>query len=141
MTDGSAPVLLFDGQCALCNTAVQFILRHERRHDLMFASLESHAADALLDKCAEPPPPDSMVWISRTGPAVECRSHSSAVLSVIHYLGGAWRLLHVLRWVPPTLRDAGYRVLARHRHRLAAGCDVTPSIEQLADRMWTTDAR
>lgn len=140
MTDGSAPVLLFDGQCALCNTAVQFILRHERRHDLMFAPLESPSADALLGKCAELPPPDSMVWISRTGPAVECQSNSSAVLSVIHYLGGPWRLLHVFRWVPPTLRDAGYRFIARHRHRLAAACEVTPSIGQLADRMWTTGA-
>jgi len=47
-------------------------------------------------------------------------AHSTAALRVANYLGGSWRLLQVARFVPSPLRDAVYRLIARHRHRLSA---------------------
>ncbi|NOT44912.1 MAG: DUF393 domain-containing protein, partial [Acidobacteria bacterium] len=40
-------LLLYDGACGLCAASVQFILRHERGHDLAFvAQDELHAGGA-----------------------------------------------------------------------------------------------
>src|ERR1700681_4316950 len=37
----SAPMLVFDGDCAFCHRAVQFVLAHERRADLLFVPRDS----------------------------------------------------------------------------------------------------
>src|ERR1039458_8366452 len=35
------PMLVYDGSCGFCSRAVQFILRHEQRHDLLFVPRDS----------------------------------------------------------------------------------------------------
>jgi predicted DCC family thiol-disulfide oxidoreductase YuxK len=40
--DASAsPMLVYDGSCGFCSRSVRFILRHERRHDLLFVTRDS----------------------------------------------------------------------------------------------------
>jgi len=34
-------IILYDGECGLCNRSVQFILKHERNQNLLFSSLQS----------------------------------------------------------------------------------------------------
>lgn len=36
-------IVVFDGQCLLCNGWVQFLLRHDRAQRLRFASIQSAA--------------------------------------------------------------------------------------------------
>ena len=42
---------------------------------------------------------------------------SDAILRVLTGLGGAWRVVHVLRLIPAALRDPMYRLIARNRYR------------------------
>src|SRR5436853_7793024 len=35
------PVILFDGVCNLCNSSVQYVIKHDPQHILRFASLQS----------------------------------------------------------------------------------------------------
>lgn len=109
----AAPLLLFDGECSLCSSAVQFVLRHERDAELRFAPLQSAVgqerlrahglADAELD---------SLVVI------VDGRAlvRSNAALELARHLG-PWRMLRVLRFVPRRLRDWVYDWIARNRYR------------------------
>ena len=46
MADG--PVLLYDGLCGFCDGTVQFILKHDRRGTLRFATLLGLGAQLLL---------------------------------------------------------------------------------------------
>ena len=41
----------------------------------------------------------------------------SASLEVYRRLGGLWGLLSLMRYVPRSLRNPGYRVIARNRYR------------------------
>ena len=34
-------ILLFDGYCNLCHSSVQFVLKHEKKSELYFTSLQS----------------------------------------------------------------------------------------------------
>ena len=114
------PLLLYDGECGLCNGVVRFLLRHDRRGELRFAALQGAAARAVLEArglyTAEF---DSIVFIPdfpRTdGPYLQ---RTNGVLGVLCELGGAWRGLMVLRVVPAFLRDPFYRIVARLRYRI-----------------------
>jgi predicted DCC family thiol-disulfide oxidoreductase YuxK len=113
-TDDTSPVVLFDGECNLCNGAVQFLLRRDRRARFRFASLQSDAGRALLAGTALPAPaPDSIVLVQ------DGRVHvrSGAALRIAVGLGLPWSLAAVCLIVPPPIRDWAYDFIARRRHR------------------------
>ena len=57
-------VLLFDGVCNLCDGAVKFIIKHDKRDCIVFASLQGEVGRALLKKYnIDPAKTDSMVFI------------------------------------------------------------------------------
>lgn len=128
----TAPVLLYDGHCAFCNGVVRYILRHDRRGTLRFASLDSRYARAALVARPALAAGDSVVWIE--GDAIAARS--AAALHVAAYLGGAWRIAMALWLVPRPIRDAAYDFIARIRHRLRPpGDDYFVPTQAMLDRM------
>jgi predicted DCC family thiol-disulfide oxidoreductase YuxK len=122
---GRPALLLYDGTCGFCARSVQFVLRHERRRrSLRFASLQSRAGTDVRERHPELHDVDSVIWLD---PGNESRAErlyvrSAAVLHVLRYLGGPWRLLAALgALVPSAIRDAAYNFVALHRQRLAGG--------------------
>lgn len=107
-------VLLYDGTCGFCAESVQLVLRHDRRRTLRFASLQGEFGSRVRAGHPELDHVDSVIWVE--GGRVLVRS--DAALSVARYLGGWWRLALLARALPRPLRDAGYDLIARHRHRL-----------------------
>ncbi|RSK23903.1 thiol-disulfide oxidoreductase DCC family protein [Hymenobacter metallilatus] len=114
MPDMSA-IILFDGVCNLCNGFVQFVIRHDAAGRFRFAALQSVAGQALLQRhrLPTPPEPDSVVLLM----AGQAYTHSAAALGILQHLPG-WRWLARLgQMFPRPLRDAVYRLIARHRYR------------------------
>lgn len=113
-----AAIVLFDGSCDLCNGTVQFILRHDEPGRFRFASQQSPAGRALLDRHGVAPLPDTVVVID--GDRVLVRS--DAVVHILRGLGGVWPAIAGLaRLVPRRVRDGAYDLVARHRHRIPKG--------------------
>ncbi|SFN46191.1 thiol-disulfide oxidoreductase DCC family protein [Dokdonella immobilis] len=107
-------IVVFDAHCLLCSGSVQFLLRHDHRRRLRFATTQSEAGRALLDKAGiDAIDPESFVLVDDARAWTE----SAAVLRVAHALGWPWRLAWVAWIVPAPLRDALYRWIARHRYR------------------------
>lgn len=121
----NAPLLLYDGACGLCAASVQFILRHERRHVLTFAPLESGLGRSIRGRHPELATVDSMIWVEPDdrGERERVFVRSAAALRAARYLGGPWRLALLGYLVPRPLRDAAYDFIARHRHRLTRGSE------------------
>lgn len=111
-------VLLYDGTCGFCAESVQLVLRHDRRRTLRFASLQGAFGTAIRASHPELEGVDSVIWVEPGAGRVLVRS--DAALRVARYLGGWWSLALVARALPRPVRDAGYDLLARHRHRLLA---------------------
>ncbi|MGI8636542.1 MAG: thiol-disulfide oxidoreductase DCC family protein, partial [Segetibacter sp.] len=44
------PVILYDGVCNLCNTAVQFVIKRDKKNVFKFASLQSSFGQNFLKK-------------------------------------------------------------------------------------------
>jgi predicted DCC family thiol-disulfide oxidoreductase YuxK len=67
---------------------------------------------------------DSIVWVEATPDETRTETvltQSAAAIRIASYLGGPWRLAMLARLVPRPLRDAAYRLVAKHRHRLTRG--------------------
>jgi len=113
-------VLLFDGMCAVCSRAVQFVLARDRVGTLRFAPLAGETARAILASHPELAGVDALVLVERGQGSAAGRIWigSEAVLRVAEYLGGPWRAAAVFRVVPPFVRRWAYATFAARRHRL-----------------------
>lgn len=63
----AAPVLLYDGICGVCNSAVQTILRLDPHGSLRFAALDSDFARGVIDRHPFLAGVDSVVFVERPG--------------------------------------------------------------------------
>ncbi|QPF76475.1 thiol-disulfide oxidoreductase DCC family protein [Roseateles sp. DAIF2] len=116
-------IVVFDGHCLLCNGWVQFLLRHDRRGRLRFASMQGQTGRRLLAAAGLPTEEGLQTLLVVDG--ARSWQHTAAILRVLHALGWPWRLVWAAWLIPAPLRDPAYRWIARHRYRLfgrAAQC-------------------
>jgi predicted DCC family thiol-disulfide oxidoreductase YuxK len=116
------PVLLFDGECGLCNRVVRALLRLDRHGRLRFAPLQGPPAQAFLRVHGFSPTDfDSLIlvpdWARREQPEFLLRTN--AVIAALRTCGGAGRIFAAaLRVIPAKVRDDAYRFVARWRYRV-----------------------
>ncbi|HET6681946.1 MAG TPA: DCC1-like thiol-disulfide oxidoreductase family protein [Gemmatimonadaceae bacterium] len=113
-----APVLLYDGVCALCNGAVRFVLGHERNGTIRFASLDGAYARRLLQRHPALREVDSLIFVEPGSPRERVSVRSEAILRVSRCMGWPWRGAAWLRILPRAVRDAGYDLVSRSRYRV-----------------------
>ena len=107
-------IIVFDAHCLLCSGWVQFLLRHDRRRVLRFASMQTEAGRALLGQAGiDTLAPDTFLLVDGD----RARTQTHAIFHVLHVLGWPWRLAWLLWIIPARLRDAAYRSIARNRYR------------------------
>jgi predicted DCC family thiol-disulfide oxidoreductase YuxK len=129
-SEASHPVVLYDGVCGLCNRAVQFILRHDKRAIFRFASLQSPLAARILTRhAANPSDLDTMYLVLNAGDqnSESLLSRSDAASNILRLLGGFWGAsARPFTWVPRPVRDFAYRAIARSRYRIFGKYDACP---------------
>jgi predicted DCC family thiol-disulfide oxidoreductase YuxK len=112
MMDG--PVILFDGICNLCNSSVNYVIRHDPQKIFRFASLQSEPGKKLLKQFDLPENDiNSFVLIENDQPF----TRSAAALRVARKLKGPISLLYGFIIVPRFIRDAVYDLIAHKRYR------------------------
>lgn len=116
-------VVLFDGECVLCNRFVAFLVRHDEARRLRFGAIRSEAGRALL--AARGFDPESLETIVVLA-GERTLTRSDAALAIVRVLPAPWRGLTVLGMLPRPLRDALYRIVARHRHAWFGRTDGCP---------------
>ncbi|MGE2836140.1 thiol-disulfide oxidoreductase DCC family protein [Mycobacterium sp. SMC-4] len=121
------PVLLYDGVCGVCNTAVRTILRFDRRGTLRFAALDSDFARDVLARHPQLQGVDSVVYVRNPGrPDERVDIRTAALLQVAQYLGGYWRLTLAAGVIPSGLRDWMYDRFAAFRYHVGGQYDTCP---------------
>lgn len=108
-------IILFDGQCNLCNSSVKFIIKRDAGGVFKFASLQSSVGKALLAQVGMVDERlRSFVYIE-DGTAY---TKSDAALRVAKKLSYPTKLLAVFIIVPKFIRDFVYNLVARNRYRI-----------------------
>ncbi|MEN8769404.1 MAG: DCC1-like thiol-disulfide oxidoreductase family protein [Candidatus Arcticimaribacter sp.] len=108
-------IIFYDEPCVLCNYWVQKLCHWDKKDQLRFSSLDSalflgFAKERELDLNQI----DSIVvWDQQYSFALE----AEGVFMVLKQLGGAWRLLLPFSFLPKTLTNGLYRIIAKNRYR------------------------
>lgn len=108
-------IMVFDAQCLLCSRWVQFLLKHDRKQRLKFASMQS-ATGAEMLKHAGLDSANLETLLVVVGD--RCYRNTAAIFRVLHALGWPWRCAWVGWIIPALLRDGVYRYVAINRYRL-----------------------
>lgn len=119
-------VLLYDGLCGFCDSTVQFVLARDPGGSMKFSPLQGEFAAGIISQRPELQSVDSLILVDVRAGGVQVRVRSAAVLGVAGYLGWPWKLASVLQLVPRPVRDWGYDLFARNRHRWFGRYDACP---------------
>jgi len=106
-------LVLFDGYCNLCNGAVQFILKRDKKSHFYFASLSWPVAEPVVQSSEELREIDSILLYD----GENIYTKSSAALKISSRLGGFWPIFGVFWIAPKFLRDPVYNFIARNRYK------------------------
>ena len=116
----SQHLVLYDGECGLCNAWVRFVLKRDTTGAFHFASLQGDIGRDHLARRGLATAPLTTMCVVTAYDHVEttCLFKADAVLFVLETVGWPWRVATVLRTLPRAWLDAGYDFVAQHRHRL-----------------------
>lgn len=106
-------IILFDGECNLCDFSVQFIIKRDKHALYQFASKQSNAGQEILRKHRIPADLDSFILIEGHRSFYK----SSAALRVCKNLNGGWKLIYGLLIIPKPIRDICYDIVAKNRYK------------------------
>jgi predicted DCC family thiol-disulfide oxidoreductase YuxK len=105
---------LFDGVCNLCSSSVQFILKHDRKNQFQFGSLQGNYGQEMLKKYQLPSSEFNSFMLIEEG---KLYSKSTGALRMLKHIGGLWSLAYAFIIVPKFIRDAVYNLVARNRYK------------------------
>lgn len=124
-------IILFDGVCNLCDSFVQFVIKHDRRDVFRFVPLQSDLGQQILKHIGiDPKQIDSIVLYQ---PGIAYYYKSSAALEIAKELGGIFNLSTLFRIVPAGIRNWLYDYVAENRYNWYGKKDAcllpTPDVE------------
>lgn len=107
------PVVFFDGICNFCNGSVNYLIRHNKKKDLRYASLQSNFAETTLNRHGISTLDLNSVYLLKDGVVYD---KSSAAIRLLPFL--SWYLFPFYGiWIfPKKIRDYFYLQIAKRRY-------------------------
>ena len=114
MEDGKK-IILFDGVCNLCNGAIQFVIKRDKKDVFRYAALQSEIGQQMVaERGIDTAKTDSIILIE---PGVAYYTKSDAALEITREFGGLWSVLTIFQWIPRSFRNVIYDFVARNRYK------------------------
>lgn len=110
------PLIVFDGECGFCSRDIDFVLSHDKSALFRFTPAQSALGTALMRHYGYRTDNYETSLLIDKGIAYP---RSDGVLRVLKLLGGTSSVLAFLRFLPRSLRDSVYDLVARNRMQIA----------------------
>lgn len=129
---GDRLLVVFDGNCGLCNGWVRWLLRRDSHDRLRFAPSTMPALAPLLARRshaldANGVPGTVLVFANPLQTGEEMFVRWAATLALFRALPSPWPAVAVcLRWIPDFAGDPAYRLMARFRYRIWGRLETCP---------------
>jgi len=108
-------IILFDGVCNLCNGAIRFIIKRDKKDVFRYAALQSAIGQRLMDERGiDANTIDSIILIEE---GVAYFVKSDAVFEIVKHFSGLWPAMAVLKFIPTSFRNGIYDLVAKNRYR------------------------
>jgi predicted DCC family thiol-disulfide oxidoreductase YuxK len=108
-------IILFDGECHLCDSSVQFVIKHDTKDIFRFVALQSELGNKITNYLGIDTITTDTVILYEPGIAYYIKSN--AVLEIAKNLNGFFHLGTVFRIIPEGLRNALYHYVAKNRYK------------------------
>jgi len=108
-------IILFDGVCNLCDSTVQFIIKHDKKDIFRFVAIQSDLGQKIIKYIG--------IDTSKTDSIILCEpGHSyyykaEAAIKIIGQLGGIYSMISVFSLIPKWLSNKVYDYIARNRYK------------------------
>jgi predicted DCC family thiol-disulfide oxidoreductase YuxK len=107
-------IILFDGVCNLCDSLLQFVIRHDKKDVFRFVALQSNLGQEIVNHIGiQNKNIDSVILYV---PGVAYYYKSSAALEIARELGGFFHLGTIFKIIPTVLRNHIYDYVAKNRY-------------------------
>ena len=106
-------LILFDGVCNLCNSSINYVIKHDKNNVFMFAPLQSDIGKQISNKFNISK--INSIFLYSEGKNLKIKS--SAAISIGSKLGFPGSLLPVFYIVPPFIRNWVYDYIAKNRYK------------------------
>lgn len=114
MTQEDSYIILFDGVCNLCNSAVTFVIQRDPKNRFMFAPLQSKSGERLVKQYhIDTASVDSIILIKNN----TAYAKSTAALRIAQSLSGAWPVFSIFLIIPRFIRNWVYDYIAKNRYK------------------------
>ncbi|WP_053991143.1 thiol-disulfide oxidoreductase DCC family protein [Mangrovimonas sp. TPBH4] len=108
-------LILFDGVCNLCNTSIQYVIKHDKMNRFVFAALQSDLGKSIIEKHGiDTSKIDSILLHT---PSEKIYYKSTAALKIASKLGVPISIMGVFLIVPAFIRNWVYDVIAKNRYK------------------------
>lgn len=107
-------IILFDGECNLCDWSVKVLLKNDPKDIFHFASLQSEMGKKIQEQYGiDSSKLHSIILIDDY---TNHKTKTSAIFSITGSMGAAWSLFNIFWIVPKFIRDAVYMFIAKNRY-------------------------
>lgn len=114
LIDQKKKIILFDGECNLCDRSVQLLLKNDPNDKFRFVSLQSDIGRQIQQQYGiDSSKMNSVILIDNY---TEYKSKTSAIFSVTRTMGGMWTLFNIFWIVPRFIRDSIYTWITKNRY-------------------------
>ena len=108
-------IILFDGVCNLCNSAILKVIKHDSKDNFVFTPLSSETGRKIIEHLKiDISKIDSIILYE---PELAFYIKSSAALKIMNDFGGLWKLNNIFWIIPNPIRDLVYDFIARNRYK------------------------
>lgn len=108
-------IILFDGVCNLCNSAVQYVIKHDKKDVFRFVALESELGIEILEYIGINNKNIDSIILFEPGKAYYYKSN--AALEIAKTLGGIFTFGTFFRIIPTGIRNSVYDYVAKNRYK------------------------
>jgi predicted DCC family thiol-disulfide oxidoreductase YuxK len=108
-------IILFDGLCNLCESSVQFVIKHDTKDQFRFVSLQSELGQKILNHIGINPKNIDSIVLYQPGKAYYYKSN--AAIQIARQLGGLFHFGTLFRIIPTGLRNMMYDYVAKNRYQ------------------------
>ena len=108
-------IILFDGVCNLCDNAVQYMIKHDKKDVFRFVALQSDLGKEILNYLkVDTSKMDSIILYE---PGIAYFYKSDAALEIVKDLNVFLKWSIIFKIIPSSLRNPIYDYVARNRYK------------------------
>ncbi|KQS45811.1 thiol-disulfide oxidoreductase [Flavobacterium sp. Leaf359] len=108
-------IILFDGVCNLCDSSIQFIIKHDKKDIFRFVALQSEIGLEIINHIGIDTSKIDSILLYEPGKAYYYKAE--AALKIAKELGGIYTAISWFSILPNFLTNTVYDYIARNRYK------------------------